>query len=180
MGRAEEDEGGGVVGETDPHSPLVTRGPAHTCLHILDINIPVMVNKHYHYEHLIYIHTYEGGIYVYLPDFVCELRPDKHVETNAYELMEGHKTVFARLLVQGLPQLQGPLLGVLLAGIHDVLGVKVDHLLKSNCINVNLFFFPILARFVNVNKGWNLNVCTTYFLAKIKTTIQLLKLVILL
>ena len=88
-----------------------------------------------------------------IPDFICELRPDEYVQTDADELVEGHEAVLARLLVQGLPQLQGPLLGILLASIHDVFGVKVNHLLKSNCIDVNFLLFPILARFVNVNKS---------------------------
>ena len=38
--RAEEDEGGGVVGEADAHRALVTRGPAHPSLHVLHVHIP--------------------------------------------------------------------------------------------------------------------------------------------
>ena len=70
--------------------------------------------------------------------------------------MEGDEAILVGLLVQGLPQLQGPLLGVLLAGIHDVFSVKVNHLLKSNCIDVNFLILIVFVRFINVYKGWNL------------------------
>ena len=84
------------------------------------------------------------------PDFRCELRPDKNIETDPDQLVERDHAV-TLVPRQSLAQFQRPLLSILLAGVHNVLRIEVDHLLKPNSINV--YRLVIFGWFINLNQG---------------------------
>ena len=89
------------------------------------------------------------------PDLRGELCPDEDVEADPDQLVEGEEAEGARLLVQSLAQLQRPLLGVLLARVHDVLGVQIHHLLETDCIDVDPLV--IFGRLLNIHQSYITN-----------------------
>ena len=139
--RAEEDHGGGVVGDADGDRPLVPSGPTKSSFDVLDTDISAagrenILNSHWSRR--------------VSPDFACELRPDKDVETDPDQLVESDEAV-ALVPTQSLRQLQRPLLGILLTGVHDVLRIQVDHLFKPN--GINIYRLLIFGWFIDVNQG---------------------------
>ena len=58
--------------------------------------------------------------YTVLPNMWCQVGPDKNVEADPNQLVEGEQAILLAP-VQGLGQLHRPLLPVLLARVHNVL-----------------------------------------------------------
>ena len=84
------------------------------------------------------------------PDFRCELRSYKDIETDPDQLVESDHAV-TLVPGQSLAQFQRPLLSILFTCIHNILRIQVDHLLKPN--RINIYRLVIFGRLINLNQG---------------------------